>query len=286
MIRLKNILLEKLQVDITPYEIEYSTFSGKVTFKFQNNDPASADYMQKFKYSGEYVMGKDVKGKETPIPAGHGLMINLTNGGSVEGNFYKGSIRSSDPVATFKRSDGSVQYKGQLKNGQYNGKGTYYFRGNPSVKYIGNFVDGFFNGTGTFTSINDIDFNGTWKNDEFIWKDGKTFTVDELNKLTSFLDLDKGAAPEKSNPPKGGSVKQPKGGSVKQPKLDTNWYQYSDSKYTDNNYYYQKRGDEWFAKNVNTNQEFNISVIPKYQKTTVRLNLAVQKKDGAKLTAV
>ena len=276
MIRLKNILLEKVQLDITPYEIEYSTFSGKVTFKFQNNDPASAGYMQKFKYSGEYVMGKDAKGKETPIPSGHGLMIDLTTGGSAEGNFYKGNISSSDPIATFKRSDGTVKYKGQLKNGNFNGKGTYNFTS--GAKYVGNFVNNNFDGNGTYTSSNNIDFNGTWKDDKFIWKNGKTFTYEELNGLTRFQDLDKGAAPETSNPPKGGSVKQPK--------LDTNWYQYSDPKYTDNNYYYQKRGNEWFAKNVNTNQEFNISVIPKYQKTTVNLNLAVQKKNGAKLTAV
>jgi hypothetical protein len=153
------------------------------------------------------------------------------------------------------------------------GHGSRYWT--PDNKYIGEFKNGKIHGKGTYTSTNNIDFTGTWEAGDFLWK-GNKFTLNQLDKLARFQDIETGLPPENKTP---GTNKKVKNSAA-------DWYRYSDPKYTDNNYYYQKRGNEWFAKNVNTNQEFNISVIPKYQKTTVNLNLAIQKKNGAKLTAV
>lgn len=47
-------------------------------------------------------------------------------------------------MGSFKYEDGSLQYKGEIKNGTYHGKGTYYYT-DGKVKANGSFINGKYN---------------------------------------------------------------------------------------------------------------------------------------------
>ena len=74
---------------------------------------------------------------------------SATSGSSTKQETRKNNVQaSSSNIQTIYSSDGMVEYVGEVKNGQRNGQGTYYFANGD--KYEGQFVNGKFHGQGTY----------------------------------------------------------------------------------------------------------------------------------------
>lgn len=81
--------------------------------------------------------------------------------------------------------NGKPQYEGELVNGIYNGKGTYYWENGD--KYTGDFLNGQFHGYGTIVWADGTRYEGQWKYDDrtgqgtISWPNGDKYTGQWLN---------------------------------------------------------------------------------------------------------
>jgi len=283
---------------------------GKFKISWKNSDGNQRNYV------GEAENTKiktNVGSQELPahVPHGYGTVtgpgIGTSTGyfanGSRDG-FHKYKSSESEGSGQFKngnlegyhevkRNDG-LEFKGNYKNSEYDGYGEFkwpsggWFKGNlTNAKYVngtehysnGNEFTGNWNeneeydGYGVYTWKNGSKYKGNWKNGlksgygVYTWKDGseyKGYWVNDSRTGYGKVYDDKGEITEKgfySDDVYVGNSKS------------TGWFQYSG----DELYLYQQRDGDWWAKNVNTQKEYNISTNAKYESSVNLLNAAKDK---------
>ena len=88
-----------------------------------------------------------------------------TSSSSAKGEIKKDNVQaSSSNIQTIYRSNGKVEYVGEVKNGQRHGQGTYYFA--DGRKYEGQWKDDKKHGQGTFYWPDGDKYIGQWENDK------------------------------------------------------------------------------------------------------------------------
>ncbi len=130
-------------------------------------------------YLKNYVK-KDGEWKDGKLNGnGNGFSIDLENilNSPVVENYWAGSIYPSVVITEYKKGkitgDATVYkenyllYKGEAKNGQYDGKGTKYFPSGQE-QYTGEWKDGQYDGKGKLYDENgDIIYDGEWKDGDY-----------------------------------------------------------------------------------------------------------------------
>ena len=124
--------------------------------------------------------------------------------------------------------------------------------------YKGNYQNGIKSGYGVYTWPDGSKYKGYWEND-VVSGYGKMY--DAEGKLT-----------EKGFYSNGGYIGDSKNKS-NDDQIGSGWFEYSG----DDLYLYQQRDGDWWAKNVNTQREYNISNNTKYQSSVDLLNVAKAK---------
>lgn len=203
--------------------ISQSAFSGKIetTYNYDGHP---------YKYFGKYATVRDDKadGKIYFVPAGEGILYNLTDGSVQKGEFHLGMLVNGKK-AEVRQKEGSYIYATRI-NGKWNDKQGFYK--NPKG----------------------VEFKGEFKNNLFIYNGG-AYTLDQLNQCGNIQDL---SYLKPSNSTNTSTAPHNRSG---------NWYVYPNDK----TYIYQLRGETWYAKNIKTNQEFNISDDPRFKASIDRL---------------
>jgi len=254
-------------------------FDGyKATIQWETNNI-------KRKYFGDSV---EIAADKKPVRVPHGYGICVSDSSYIKGQWangrpngyteyntkngdsYKGFVVDSKPhgYGVYKYHDGT-KYTGKFSNGVRSGKGTYEWPNGDN--YVGDWLDNQKNGKGVYTYKEDGTVErGLFKDDEYIGNDPdiKLKSIpgvkkDLKNDKTSKVDI-KDKKPDTVNPPEVSTK------TVDDKVNDTDWFKYG----PDTVYVYQQRDGDWWAKNVNTQKEYNISKKPKYQISVDRLNTA------------
>ena len=281
MIRLKHLIAEQTEAfDINAAKewIEGKKVvsadkhnSGKYKIVYKSVDGKSTWF-----YFGEAENTKIQSGTQFLffVPHGYGTLIHKgVSGWTYAGYFINGIANGYGEV---KYSDGDV-YKGEWKDSKYNGYGEikspdgYVYKGKwklgfkfgyGEVKYSdgdvykGEWKDSKYNGYGVYKFNNGDVYKGEFKVDLFDGYGELTYANGEIKKGKWKADEFVGSANE---PPTSNSSN-----------TQSDWYKYPNDKL----YIYQQRDNAWWAKNIKTNKEYNISANPKYKTSVDSLNTA------------